>query len=704
MPLTVLDQKKVPELESAEQISAYQQQQKTKYVEEPSTIQQDQHVRLPELFKSTSQECRNPTENIKPQSSPIVQIELQSLPVDVLRKICGYLSAKEIVNLASTQTLFYGKRQKSNFNFNLLAKKRRLIEFKNCQFFSNGESHFLLINNELYAWGYNNYGQLGVGDREDKISATKINLFHLNLAPGDKIKEVIVGRGYTAYLSEKGRCFTCGYLGFHGKNIPTEISFNHLNLVPGDKIKQVIINNDGAIYITEQGRYFSNGWNKFGRLGVGVNENIIRQLAEISFNHLNLAPDDKIKQVCFGVFCTIYLTEHGRCFSCGFNRDGQLGVGDNHNKNRPIEVSFNHLNLAPGDKIKQVSLSYDYVLYLTEQGRCFSCGKNNHGQLGLSDLVNKNVPTEISFNHLHLERSDKIKQVIVLDGFNLFAAEQGRYFIIFFNSNPKIEDRLIEKSFSQLNIIFENNLQQILNRNYVTVMNVMIEQESIIDKAAPEIMRKRRELIQSILNDISQLAIFASDNTDYGINFKKILIQKLQIEPYPWIHETIFNELPKITTAKEQKYLINSLTNILYLYDCLNKSESSPDIISRQQDFVELLQKLQNDEIKDFAELKEHFRNIAVSCSSFNIAKLNNSILQLNIFEKLNASCDIRQTLLLHDKNLSQDQQEAFASLKIAADIILQALTAATKENGVAFILRNLIANTPTSSQKLKPF
>ncbi len=112
---------------------------------------------------------------------------------------------------------------------------------------------------------------------------------------------------------------------------------------------------------------------------------------EINLAHLNLAPDDKIKQVYVGIGYTVYLTEQGRCFACGMNASGQFGVGDNEGRNLLTEISFAHLNLAPEDKIKRVFIDTYHIVYLTEQGRCFACGLNHTGQLGIGDNEDRNL-------------------------------------------------------------------------------------------------------------------------------------------------------------------------------------------------------------------------------------------------------------------------------------------------------------------------
>src|SRR3990167_10450631 len=91
-----------------------------------------------------------------------------------------------------------------------------------------------------------------------------------------------------------------------------------------------------------------------------------------------------------GAFHSLFLDPLGCVWSCGFNENGQLGLGNN-NKSIPTPQKIN--NLPP---IISVSAANSSSFFLDENGSVWSCGRNHKGQLGLGDEVDRNVPEQIT--------------------------------------------------------------------------------------------------------------------------------------------------------------------------------------------------------------------------------------------------------------------------------------------------------------------
>ena len=78
-------------------------------------------------------------------------------------------------------------------------------------------------------------------------------------------------------------------------------------------------------------------------------------------------------------------------FGFGNNNHGQLGLGDYDDKNVPT--------LVMTDKtIRKIVCGSYHTFILKESGRLFVFGSNEYGQLGLNDNVSRNVPTLLMTN------------------------------------------------------------------------------------------------------------------------------------------------------------------------------------------------------------------------------------------------------------------------------------------------------------------
>src|SRR5690606_9448301 len=96
-------------------------------------------------------------------------------------------------------------------------------EFKTFQiqiFAKNNNSAYLTSKGELYVWGKNNSGQLGIGDRENKLKPTLLP-FHPQAisfqsensnvsSVEEKLCFIAFGYTHTLCLTSNGNCYTCG--------------------------------------------------------------------------------------------------------------------------------------------------------------------------------------------------------------------------------------------------------------------------------------------------------------------------------------------------------------------------------------------------------------------------------------------------------------------------------------------------------------
>ena len=257
----------------------------------------------------------------------------------------------------------------------------------------------ILEDGSLYSWGNNYYGELGVGDEVNKNTPTKVNL-------PSKIKELITTGSSVYALMEDGSLYAWGYnyhdeLGIgsnEDKNTPTKVNLP-------SKIKELITTNGPSVYaLMEDSSLYSWGNNESGQLGVGdeVNKNTPTKV--------NLP--SKIKELITTGSSVYALMEDSSLYSWGDNIFGQLGVGDEVNKkNTPTKVNL------PG-KIKELITNGLSSYAILEDSSLYSWGYNSYGQLGVGDEVNRNTPTKVNL-------PGKIKKLITSSSASYAILEDG---------------------------------------------------------------------------------------------------------------------------------------------------------------------------------------------------------------------------------------------------------------------------------------
>ena len=82
---------------------------------------------------------------------------------------------------------------------------------------------------------------------------------------------------------------------------------------------------------------------------------------------------------------SMFLDNEGNLFTCGLNGFGQLELGDKNNSNTPQKVE----NIPPISSLPSSHYTNDFFQIVDFEGRVWSCGNNECGQLGLGDTVDR---------------------------------------------------------------------------------------------------------------------------------------------------------------------------------------------------------------------------------------------------------------------------------------------------------------------------
>ena len=211
-------------------------------------------------------------------------------------------------------------------NFNV---PQKVLNIPPVLFVSCGEDHTLIITNDsdLWSWGSNDFWQLCHGDKDTEDCSIPQKTSFSN------ISKISAGCIHSLFQNNQEEIFACGYNEYGQCGLG---HFNESQITPSfvpnapPNIVQFICGFNHNLFLDSDGNVFSVGDNKFGQLGLGHNTNQ---------NELNKIPNIPPIKIISCVKSSSYLIDfEGNLWSFGYNGEGQLGHGDRSHKNTPKEI------------------------------------------------------------------------------------------------------------------------------------------------------------------------------------------------------------------------------------------------------------------------------------------------------------------------------------------------------------------------------
>lgn len=263
---------------------------------------------------------------------------------------------------------------------------------------------------DVYSWGQNAYGELGHGDTVNRCIATRIGFFKEN---NIKIKEIITGKNgnyhaaQTYFLTETNELYACGYNGYGQLGDGTTVQ-RQTPVICGSltNIKKVAVSASqySSVYAVDSDGYlWSWGLNGQGQLGHGDTTSRTSPTRVSNLERL-VDVDTFTSGTTSFLTHTIALLDNGKVFTCGYNNEGQLGLGDNVNRQIFTQISGGDLPNA-----KNIYAVGHASAILDKDDCLWTWGHNGHGGLGLGDTTNRNGAIK-----LEAEFQGNIKKVLSL--------------------------------------------------------------------------------------------------------------------------------------------------------------------------------------------------------------------------------------------------------------------------------------------------
>jgi alpha-tubulin suppressor-like RCC1 family protein len=277
-----------------------------------------------------------------------------------------------------------------------------------------GAAHSLALtaSGQVWVWGQNSHGQLGLGDMINRMSPVI-----METVQGKNIRKIACGEAHSAFLSDRD-VYTFGD-GSHGA-LGHGNSKSHLlpkvviKLGEDCRLRDLDCGPQFAVALSDLGQmyYWGNMKSTSGRgskhvfnmprrfkgleaiYGVACGEHEITSLVRIP-----VAPplEHKFKAGIFVEEAESGVIEGyiGRACTWGRATDGKLGHGAGRLTQSNLKTPFAIYGPLYHYSVTVVACGQDHSCCITDNGRIFSWGSNKEGQLGLMDFKSRIQPTMI---------------------------------------------------------------------------------------------------------------------------------------------------------------------------------------------------------------------------------------------------------------------------------------------------------------------
>ncbi|XP_032886385.1 probable E3 ubiquitin-protein ligase HERC4 [Amblyraja radiata] len=228
----------------------------------------------------------------------------------------------------------------------------------------------------------------GVANKSFIVTKPKL----LSSFAGRCVVQVACGSNHSLALCKDGQVFawgknTNGQLGV-GEAVGTTHSPQHVTALAGIPLAQIAAGGSHTIAVSLSGTVFAWGANHRGQLGL----NDVK--ARYHPTCVKLLECKKVVQVSCGAHHTAVLNKDGLVYTFGAGTYGQLG----HNSDRD-ELKPRLLEGLDGIKVSQIACGSSHTMvFSSASGQLYSFGRGENGQLGTGQTIDHFVPCLVTFS------------------------------------------------------------------------------------------------------------------------------------------------------------------------------------------------------------------------------------------------------------------------------------------------------------------
>lgn len=245
---------------------------------------------------------------------------------------------------------------------------------------TSGQNHIIVLQNngQIWGWGYNNNGQLG-----DNTVASKRT--PVSILGGKKTFCEISASQYSTFgIEHDGQVWSWGYntyglLGIDSldnKSTPVSVLGNKKTFC------KIAGGTNHAIGLDYNGQVWAWGYNLYGRIG---DNSLTSRLTPVSI----LGDKKTFCKITGGQNHTVCIQHNGQVWSWGYNNNGQLGDDSTTSKRTPVSIHGNKKTFC------QISTGQNHTIGIEHNGNIWTWGYNTHGQIGDNSTTPRYTPVRV---------------------------------------------------------------------------------------------------------------------------------------------------------------------------------------------------------------------------------------------------------------------------------------------------------------------
>lgn len=267
-----------------------------------------------------------------------------------------------------------------------------------------GSAHTLVtVNNpnekrtDCYSWGKCHCGQLGHGEMDEDQATPKL----MSVFFGISIKFFSCGESFSFAVTDLGQVYSwgCGYFGALGHgNEKHLIEPTIIETLRNERIKCIRGGSLHSLAVTEEGKLYSWGRDKEGQLGLPPYTLTPTKPRLNQYYPVQVPLEVQVINISAFSNHSMVLLGDNTLLTFGNNNKGQLGRPIPEGlKETPPQEAIMTCKVQLSERVTSIACGFEHSLVLTESGKMFSWGGGNCGELGHGDAINRDSPTHLAY-------------------------------------------------------------------------------------------------------------------------------------------------------------------------------------------------------------------------------------------------------------------------------------------------------------------